>query len=172
MKALGSTSVRDALVRSQEGSYVSLKYISRSQKTKSPNGSDTLNRHILVHSNAPERSKRIPIACQTCRGRKTKCDAGEPCLACCNLGIPCVRVASSSQNTVYDLAKKVLLHPNCEGSMVQAMRCGRSDKPSPMPVSYALGQQGIIADIKLPGDMDGGMVFGTAPLHRCFLSSC
>lgn len=56
--------------------------------------------------------------------------------------------------------------------MVQAMRCRKSDKPSPMPVRYALEQQDIIADIMLPGDMDGGMGFGTALLHRCFLSSC
>ena len=148
--------------------------MSMSRESNSFHGSDTLNRHILVHSNPPERSKRIPIACQTCRKQKTKCDAGEPCLACCNMRIPCVRRASSSQDALDSMTKLDLLRSTCEWPMaqVQTIRESISDKSkmysvprsSQIPVGYPLEQQGIMANVTLPGDMAGGMLSGTTTL--------
>ncbi|CAG8910259.1 unnamed protein product [Penicillium egyptiacum] len=59
--------------------------------------SDILNRHVLQHNLPPDGAKRTPLACQTCRRRKTKCDSNYPCSTCANSGEPCVREPSSMQ---------------------------------------------------------------------------
>ncbi|RAK99001.1 Zn(II)2Cys6 transcription factor domain-containing protein [Aspergillus ibericus CBS 121593] len=59
--------------------------------------SDILNRHVLQHNVPPDGAKRTPLACQTCRRRKTKCDSNHPCSTCADTGEPCVREPSSMQ---------------------------------------------------------------------------
>ncbi|KAJ5589170.1 hypothetical protein N7537_011848 [Penicillium hordei] len=59
---------------------------------------DILNRHVLQHNVPPDGAKRTPLACQTCRRRKTKCDSNYPCSICVNSGEACVREPSSTQN--------------------------------------------------------------------------
>ncbi|CRG92453.1 hypothetical protein PISL3812_09513 [Talaromyces islandicus] len=59
--------------------------------------SDILTRHVLQHNVPPDGAKRTPLACQTCRRRKTKCDSNYPCSACADMGEPCVREPSSMQ---------------------------------------------------------------------------
>ncbi|PYI06406.1 hypothetical protein BO78DRAFT_429859 [Aspergillus sclerotiicarbonarius CBS 121057] len=58
---------------------------------------DILNRHVLQHNVPPDSSKRTPLACQTCRRRKTKCDSKHPCSTCADTGDACVREPSSMQ---------------------------------------------------------------------------
>ncbi|PWY76507.1 hypothetical protein BO94DRAFT_473608, partial [Aspergillus sclerotioniger CBS 115572] len=58
---------------------------------------DILNRHVLQHNVPPDGAKRTPLACQTCRRRKTKCDSNHPCSTCADTGEPCVREPSSMQ---------------------------------------------------------------------------
>lgn len=59
--------------------------------------SDILNRHVLQHNVPPDNAKRTPLACQTCRRRKTKCDSNYPCSTCADSGEACVREPSSMQ---------------------------------------------------------------------------
>lgn len=52
---------------------------------------------MLQHNVPLDEAKRTPLACQTCRRRKTKCDSNHPCSACADLGDSCVREPSSMQ---------------------------------------------------------------------------
>lgn len=168
MKEFDSANAQNVLVRLQEGKYLLSPNIRRFRRTKLSNYSDTLNRHILVHNNEAQRSKRIAIACQTCRTRKTKCDAGEPCLACCNLGVPCFREASSSQDKSQNMTRINLFNSIYEGPMMmmaQDDKCAISDKSNLMPIEYPL-ERNTVADIALPGDADEGSIFGAGSLHR------
>ncbi|KAH8671540.1 hypothetical protein BX600DRAFT_496220, partial [Xylariales sp. PMI_506] len=62
---------------------------------------DVLQRHVLQH-NVPSHHepKKTLLACDTCRRRKVKCDAKDPCSACRASEIPCVRRRSSLQGEV------------------------------------------------------------------------
>lgn len=62
--------------------------------------SDILNRHVLQHNVPPSGAKRTPLACQTCRRRKTKCDSNYPCSICADSGELCVRESSSTQKII------------------------------------------------------------------------
>lgn len=62
--------------------------------------SDILNRHVLHHNVPPAGAKRTPLACQTCRRRKTKCDSNYPCSICADSGELCVRESSSAQKFI------------------------------------------------------------------------
>ncbi|OQD94411.1 hypothetical protein PENSOL_c026G07909 [Penicillium solitum] len=59
--------------------------------------SDILNRHVLQHNVPPAGAKRTPLACQTCRRHKTRCDSNYPCSICADSGELCVRESSSTQ---------------------------------------------------------------------------
>jgi hypothetical protein len=58
---------------------------------------DILNRHVLQHNVPLESSKRILVACETCRRRKIKCDLESPCSVCVLNKSRCVRRSSSTQ---------------------------------------------------------------------------
>lgn len=78
--------------------------------------SDILNRHVLHHNVPPAGAKRTPLACQTCRRRKTKCDSNYPCSICADSGELCVRESSSAQ-TFIPTSPPVL-----KGSLVEETR--------------------------------------------------
>lgn len=126
---------------------------------------------MLLHDTQPKRSKRVSIACQTCRKRKIKCDAGECCLTCYNLQVPCVRIASSTQNLHDDMNKIAYRHSICEEKIAQTIRGTKSDlnRVPCVPQSYYGFQmhypvegQDTMADISLPGYMTGGNI----PLYQ------
>lgn len=55
---------------------------------------------MLQHNVPPAGAKRTPLACQTCRRRKTKCDSNYPCSVCADSGELCVREPSSTQTFI------------------------------------------------------------------------
>lgn len=55
---------------------------------------------MLQHNVPSDGAKRTPLACQTCRRRKTKCDSNYPCSICADSGEPCVREPSSTHNFI------------------------------------------------------------------------
>ncbi|GBE88825.1 hypothetical protein SCP_1402320 [Sparassis crispa] len=52
---------------------------------------------ILTEANRV--SRRTPMACQFCRGRKLKCDGRQTCANCARRGIPCVYVPISASSS-------------------------------------------------------------------------
>lgn len=52
---------------------------------------------MLQHNVPPAGAKRTPLACQTCRRHKTRCDSNYPCSICADSGELCVRESSSTQ---------------------------------------------------------------------------
>ncbi|PSR80198.1 hypothetical protein BD289DRAFT_491001 [Coniella lustricola] len=57
---------------------------------------DILHRHVLQHNVPPDDNpKRIQRACESCRQRKIRCDADDPCSACQASNVACVRRSPS-----------------------------------------------------------------------------
>lgn len=60
---------------------------------------DILHRHVLQHNVPPDDNpKRTQRACESCRQRKIRCDANDPCSACQASNVACVRRSLSMRS--------------------------------------------------------------------------
>lgn len=98
--AINASSVGEALRGGKSRLHWSIAILTVEDDELIGSNSDILNRHVLQHNVPPGGAKRTPLACQTCRRRKTKCDSNYPCSICAESGQLCVRESSSEQKVV------------------------------------------------------------------------